>query len=229
MSYVIKVGRMQLLNKWVFIGVPLTVMGSALLLVILIGAVFVPGSEPFYTGAGQAPLWYFLAVGIQALTLTFPFSQGMSITRRNYYLGTLSTFALVALVFAVLFFLLSLVEKATHGWFVGGFVFALPWVSDGPWYGTVGLVWMVAYLLFCLGFWGATIYKRWSVTGLLVATLGAAVVLLAIAAIFTLSHRWGLFVQWASGQTPLSVAAEIAVLVLVLAGGSYLTLRRATP
>lgn len=229
MNYIVKVGRMQMMNKWVFIGVPLTIMAAAVLVVILIGAVFVPGDQLFYTGAGQAPLWYFLGAGIQALTLAFPFSQGMSITRRNYYLGTMATFAIVSLAFAVLFFLLGLVEKATRGWFVGGMVFALPWVSSGPWFGTVAMVWMVAFLLFSIGFWAATIFKRWGVTGLLVSGLGTASVLLVIAAIFTMSHRWGAFAHFAIQQTPITVAIGIAVVILLLAAGSYLTLRRATP
>jgi hypothetical protein len=229
MSHVINVGRMQLINRWVFIGIPLMVMGSALAIVILIGALLVPGSDPFYTGAGQAALWYFVVAGIQALTLTFPFSQGLSITRRHYFLGTTGTFALVALAFATLFFLLGLVEKATDGWFVHGYVFALPWVTDGPWYGTMLLVWSVSFLLFLIGLWMATIYKRWGVTGPTVASIAFSVLLLAIATVITLTHSWGDFGRWAAAQTPLSVSGGVAIVIALLLGGSFLTLRRAVP
>ena len=58
---------------------------------------------PKYGGGAQAPLWYFLVVGIQALTLTFPFSQAMSVTRREFYLGTLLTAALTSAILAAVF------------------------------------------------------------------------------------------------------------------------------
>ena len=35
-------------------------------------------------GAASAPLWYFMALGIGALTFTFPFSQAMSVTAQGW-------------------------------------------------------------------------------------------------------------------------------------------------
>lgn len=87
----------------------------------------------------------------------------------------------------------------------------------------------MTFLLFSLGFWGATIYKRWSVNGLLVAGLGMAVPMLGIAGAVTLSHHWGTFGHWAVQQTPSGVAVGTAGVILVLAAASFLTLRRATP
>lgn len=229
MSQVINVGRMQLLNRWVFIGIPLMIMATALTIIILVGAVLVPGNQPFYTGAGTSPLWYFVASGIQALTLTFPFSQGMSVTRRHYFLGTTGVFALISLAFATLFFGLGLVEKATGGWFVNGYVFALPWVTDGPWYGTLLLIWSLTFLLFVIGLWAATIYKRWGVTGTSIAAIAATLVLIVVAGVITLSHSWMAFGHWAAGQTPLSVAGMLVIAIALLVGGSFLTLRRAVP
>ena len=55
---------------------------------------------PKYGGGAQAPLWYFDVVGIQALTLTFPFSQAMSVTRREFFLGTLLTAAFTSSILA---------------------------------------------------------------------------------------------------------------------------------
>ncbi|HEY9294022.1 MAG TPA: hypothetical protein VIP98_22295 [Microlunatus sp.] len=229
MSYVINVGRMQLVNKYAFVAVPLIIMGSALALVILIGAILVPGSSPFYTGAGQAPLWYFFASGIQALVLTFPFSQGLSISRRNYFFGTTVTFALVALGFSLLFFLLGLVEKVTDGWWVHGYVFALPWVTSGPWYSTILFIWLLTVLLFMMGFFGATLYKRFRLTGLMIASLAVTLVLIAVAGVFTLTHNWGAFARFAAAQTTLSVSGPVAIVILVMAAASYLAIRRATP
>ena len=85
----LSVVRMQLINKQTYIWIPLIILGGAFVLAMAIYAILagsgVPG--PFYGGGAQAPLWYFGIVGIQALTLTFPFSQAMSVTRREFYLG----------------------------------------------------------------------------------------------------------------------------------------------
>ena len=66
---------------------------------------------PKYGGGAQAPLWYFLVVGIQALTLTFPFSQAMSVTRREFYLGTLLTAALTSAILAGIFVVGGFIEQ----------------------------------------------------------------------------------------------------------------------
>ncbi|QDP95204.1 hypothetical protein FOE78_04105 [Microlunatus elymi] len=229
MSYVINVGRMQLVNRYTFLVVPLIIMFSALAIVILIGAILVPGSQSFYTGAGQAPLWYFFASGIQALVLTFPFSQGLSISRRNYFIGTTVTFALLALAFSLLFYLLGLIEKVTDGWGVHGYVFALPWVTSGPWYATILFIWLLTLLIFMIGFFGATLYKRFRMTGLMIASFAATLALIVVAGFFTLTHNWGAFARWAGDQTTLSVSWPAAVAILVMAAASYLALRRATP
>ncbi|QGN33854.1 hypothetical protein [Microlunatus sp. Gsoil 973] len=229
MRQAINVGRMQMLNKWQFIGVPLMVLLTALAFVILIGALLVPGSDPFYTGAGQAGLWCFVFGGVQSLTLAFPFSQGLSITRRAYFVGTTGAFGLLTLALAVLFYLLGLIENATDGWFVHGYVFGLPWVTGQSWYGTIALVWSIGFLLFISGFWLATLYKRWSINGALVAGVGVALVLLIIAAAITFTHNWAAFGHWAIQQTPLSVAGGILVAIAVLVAASFLTLRRALP
>jgi hypothetical protein len=100
MSRILNVVRLQLVNKQTWVWIPLIVLGSALALSIVIYAM-IPSDGPKYGGAGQAPLWYFFALGLQALTLTFPFSQALSVTRREFFLGTLLTAIGGALLTAV--------------------------------------------------------------------------------------------------------------------------------
>lgn len=228
MSAVIKVARMQLMNRWTFVGMPLVIMGGVTALAIAIAAI-IPVDGPIYVGAGQAALWYFFAVGIQALTLTFPFALAMSVTRRVFFAGTVSVFAFLALAMAVLYFLLSVVESVTGGWGVGGYVYALPWISDGPWYQTILFFWAITLLFFVLGFWGATIYKRWSATGLMVASFGLFAILVGLAGLATASSAWGSVSAFLTTQTPLMISGWLGVVIVLLAGGSFLTLRRALP
>ncbi|WP_420178392.1 hypothetical protein [Paenarthrobacter sp. TA1.8] len=228
MSRTLAVARMQLINKWTYIGWPLTILAASFLMSLAIFAL-IPVTEGKNGGGSQAPLWYFLVLGIQSMTLVFPFSQGLSISRRAFYLGTLGLFSLIAVGMTVLYMLGGVVERATNGWGVYGYFFNIPWVTDGPWYSTAAFFFVLMMFMFIIGFWFATIFKRWGTTGTLVSTLGTAVALIGAAALTTFLQGWGLVGSWFAQQTPLSISGWAALLCIILAAGSYTTLRRATP
>ena len=225
MNYISKVMRLQLVNRWTFIGVPLMVLGGSLLIVILLGLV-IPGT--FVTGAAQAPLWYFIVVGVQALSLTFPFSQAMSVTRRDYFLGTLATFILFSLAFGVVFLLLALIEQATSGWGVDTLIFAIPWLLNAGWSAMILSVAAVALVMFLIGLWMATIYKRWGTVVIVAISLGLGLVLVGVIALITYLQWWPEVLTWVVGQTPMSVAGWLLILIVALSAGSFLTLRKVT-
>jgi hypothetical protein len=56
------------------------------------GEASLKGTE--YSGSTFWLFAYLMIAAIQAITLTFPFALGMSVTRRDYYLGTALAFAL---------------------------------------------------------------------------------------------------------------------------------------
>jgi hypothetical protein len=219
---------MQLVTKWTYMGNPLIILAAAFLLSLAIFAL-IPVDDAKYGGGSQAPLWYFLVLGIQSMTLAFPFSQGLSVSRRAFYLGTLGLFAVLAAGMTAIYLVGGIAERATNGWGINGLFFHIPWISDGPWYGTAIFDFTLMMLMFIIGFWFATVYKRWGTTGMLISLIGSAVLLLAWVALPTMNEWWGSIGGWFIQQTPLSVGAWAAALCMVLAGGSYLTLRRATP
>lgn len=228
MSRVVNVMRMQLSNRWTFIGIPAVILLGSFGLSWVIWS-FIPYEGAKYSGGSQAIMWYFLALGIQSLTLTFPFSQGLSISRKSFFLGTVGLFSIIAAVTTALYYVLGLIEIATDGWGLNGRFFAIEWIAEGS-----GLPMMVFYftammVLFLIGFWAATIYKRWQTTGLLITGIGTAVLLVGLVYYITRQELWGQVGQFLSSQTQLSVAGWFAVVGLALAGGSYLTLRRAVP
>ena len=228
MSRVVAVARMQLINKWAYVGTPLLVLGGALALSLAIYAM-VPTDEVKYGGGSQAPFWYFLVLGIQSMTLVFPFSQGLSISRRAFYLGTLGLFSLMAAFMTGIYLLGGVLEEATNGWGLHGYFFQLPWISDGAWYATGAFLFVAMMFMFIIGFWFATVYKRWGTNGLLVVGFGSTAVLIGAAALSTVLQWWGTIGAWFAQQTPLSISGWAALLCAVLAAGSYATLRRATP
>ena len=231
MSRTLNVVRMQLINKQTFVWVPLIVLGASLAMSIAIYAILhsagVPG--PMYGGGSQAPLWVLLFVGISSLTLTFPFSQAMSVTRREFFFGTMLAAAMCAVILAAVFAIGTLIEQATNGWGINGYFFALDWVvAAGP-LGAAFFYFVMAMLIFMLGFWSATVYKRFGATMLTAIWVGVGALLLIGLWLIARSNTWVEVFTWLAELGSVGIAAWGLVLTVVLGGVAYLTLRRAVP
>ncbi|MCP2638412.1 hypothetical protein K0817_017810 [Microbacterium sp. HD4P20] len=231
MNRTVSVVRMQLINKQTFIWVPLLVLGSAFAISLAIYAIlFTAGvSGPFYGGGSQAPLWVLLFVGISSLTLTFPFSQAMSVTRREFFFGTMLAAAMCAVLLGVVFAVGALVEEATGGWGVNGYFFALDWVVSGGPLLAAFFYFVMAMLIFMLGFWSATVYKRFGALVLTSIWVGVALLLVLAIWVITFFELWGDVWTGLVQAGPLGFAAGGLALTVVLGGISYLTIRRAVP
>ncbi|WIY84015.1 hypothetical protein [Propionimicrobium sp. PCR01-08-3] len=231
MNRTANVVRMQFVNRNVFIWIPLIVLVGAFAVSLMIyGIISSAGAAgPYYGGGAQAPLWTLLAVGIQALTLSFPFSQAMSVTRKEFYLGTLLSAAVTSAVLAVVFVIGGLIEKATGGWWLNGYFFHLPWIwENGP--AAAALVYFsIAMLFFVMGFWGATIFKRWGITVLTIVLVALGLLLVAALWLVARANAWVQIGTWFVAQGALGLALWGLALIVVLAGFSYWTLRRAVP
>lgn len=220
--------RMQLVNRNAFIWLPLIVLGSAFVLSLAIYAI-IPSDGPKYGGGGQAPLWYFLALGIQALTLTFPFSQALSVTRREYFLGTTLTAAITAAILSVVFVAGGYLEAATGGWGVNGWFFRVVGVWDNGPFAAAAFAFVLSMFFFVMGFWAATIYKRFGPTWLTLTLVAIGVVLIGAVWLITVSGSWPGVIAWFAAQGVLGVTGWGVLLVAVLSATAFLTLRRATP
>ncbi|WP_243226219.1 hypothetical protein [Microbacterium sp. CIAB417] len=231
MNRILKVVRMQLTNRQTFIWVPLIVLGGAFALNLAVYGILISAGATgnLYSGAAQAPLWYFAVIGAQALTMTFPFSQAMSVTRREFFLGTMLTAVLTAAMLAVIFVIGGLIETATGGWGFNGYFFAVGVVWES---GSVlaGLFYFVlAMLFFVSGFWGATIFKRFGTLWLVVTLVGiAAVIVLALFAV-TRMDAWSYVADWFASIGFGGITLLTAAVAAVLAAIAFPTLRRATP
>jgi hypothetical protein len=231
MNRTLNVIRMQLVNRQTYLWVPLIILAGSLVITLAIyGIISGAGVDAeMYGGGAQAPLWYFAVVGAQALTLTFPFSQAMSVTRREFYLGTLLTAGLTAVILAAVFVIGGLLERATGGWGMNGYFFYLPWMwESGP--AAAGVVFFtVAMLFFVAGFWGATIFKRFGTAVLTTVLLGLALLLVAGLWLVGRLDAWVQVFGWIGDQGSLGLSLWGLLVIAVLAAISFLTLRRATP
>ncbi len=231
MSRTVNVVRLQLVNRMTYVWIPLIILAGSFLLALAVYLTLyssgLPG--PFYGGGAQAPLWYFGIVGIQALTLTFPFSQAMSVTRREFYLGTLLTAALTSLILAAIFIAGGFIEIATNGWGVNGWFFRLDWVwESGP--AAAGLFYFsTAMMFFVVGFWAATIYKRFGSLGLTIVLVGLGVLFVIGMFIVGRLNAWGSVFGWFAEQGALGLSLWGLLVIAALAGISFLTLRRTVP
>ncbi|WP_314098246.1 hypothetical protein [Microbacterium foliorum] len=228
MRRTLNVIRLQLINRQTFVWVPLIILVSATVLSVLIYAM-IPGDGPKYGGGGQAPLWYFFAIGISAMTLTFPFSQAMSITRRDFFVGTMLTAILGSAFLAALFLLGGGIEVATNGYGVNGYMFYLPWLWEAGPLGAFVVYFTLALFLFVLGFTGATIYKSWGPTVVTIVGVGLSLVLVGLVFLVTRLELW-VQVGLAIGDLgALGLALWGLAAVVVLGAVSFLAFRRATP
>jgi len=228
MSRTLNVVRMQLINKQTYIWIPLIILAGAFALSLAVYAI-IPSDGVKIGGGSQAPLWYFGVVGVQALTLTFPFSQAMSVTRRAFFLGTLLTAAITSAILAAIFVVGGLVEKATNGWGMNGWFFWLDWIWASGALGAGLFYFVLALMFFIVGFWAATIYKRFGSLWLTVILVGLGV--LFVGALFVIGRldAWAAVFTWFATQGAVGLALWGLALIVVLAAASFGTLRRATP
>jgi hypothetical protein len=231
MNRTLNVVRLQLINRQTFLWLPLIILfgalGLSLLVYGIIAAAGVDGVK--ISGGAQAPLWYFGVVGAQALTRTFPFSQAMSVTRREFFTGTLLTAGITAVVLSIVFVAGGLVEQATNGYGMNGYFFYMPWLWEAGPFAAGVTFFAVAMFFFVIGFWGATIFKRFGALVTTVTLVGAGLLLVVLIGIVTLTRSWPAVIEGGATLGAFGMALWGLVLIAALASSSFLTLRRATP
>ncbi|WP_309068665.1 hypothetical protein [Microbacterium sp.] len=224
---VLNVVRLQYINKQTYLWVPLIVLAGSLVISFLIFAM-IPVDTPKYGGGSQAPLWYFLAVGIQSLTLTFPFSQAMSLTRREFYLGTLIAASATSAMLATAFVIIGALELATNGFGVNGYFAHLPYVWEaGPLAAWV-VYFIIAMFFFVIGFWCATIYKRWGSAVLTTVLIALGLLLVGVVYLITRLNAWPEVWTWLVTTGAVGLSLWAVPIIALMGVGSYSTLRRAT-
>ncbi|GAA1655660.1 hypothetical protein [Microbacterium flavum] len=228
MNRTLTVTRLQFVNRYTFVWLPLIILGGSFALSLMIFAL-IPYDGVKIGGGTQAPIWYFFAVGIMSLSYTFPFSQALSITRREFFLGTMLAAVGTALILGAVFVVGGALEQATGGWGINGYFFYLEWVWRAGALAAGAFYAVCALLLFVIGFLGSTIYKRAGALGLTVVLVGTGLLLVAAIWLIGRADAWTRVGEWMAGLSVPALIVGMLVATVAVGGIAFATLRRATP
>ncbi|MFB2555204.1 hypothetical protein [Herbiconiux liangxiaofengii] len=184
-----------------------------------------------YSGASFYVFVYAIVLGAQAVAFAFPYALGMSVTRRDFWLGSALAFVGLSALYSAFITVLAMIEQATDGWGLGGRMFTVLYFGgeDAPWFQRFLVFFAVFLFCFFVGAAVATIYQRWRVNGMLVFFAGLTLVLLGAVALVTLTDSWPLVGTWLADTGAVGIAAWSLVPTLVAAVVGFLVLRRSTP
>lgn len=224
---IINVVRLQFINTQTFIWVPaLILVATVFVTLVILG--MLPTDEPKNSLGAQSPMWYFVAAGAMAMTYSFPFAQAMSVTRREFFIGTLLAAAVSSAGLSTAFLLIAGIERLTDGYGFNGYIAYVPWVFENGWVSAWLTYLCLPLFAFVLGFWFATIYKLLGPLGLTVTIVGASLVLLGTIFTITRTESWPTVFEAFQALGPTGVTLCGIGLTAILALGSYATLRKAS-
>jgi hypothetical protein len=182
-----------------------------------------------WSGASFYIFVYMTIVAIQAINLTFPFAQGYSVTRRDFYLGTSIAFVLLSAMYAAGLTVLSLIEDATDGWGLGGHMFTSVYFGVGEWYVRFGLFFTIFVFFFFLGAVFAAVYVRWRANGMIALWAAITLAIVALVALVTFTDSWPAVGTWFVETGVNGVILWTLLPTAIAAVTGYFVLRRATP
>lgn len=234
----VNVARLHLVNRSAVIWLPLFILSViftfTLLIRWIVGVLIERAGNDvaeatFVGGAAGFLVIYMLVVAVQAINLTFPFAQGYSVTRRDFYLGSALAFLGLAMFWAALMGTLGMIESATGGWGLGGYLFGLGYLGVDSVLATFYIYFMALLFFFFVGTAVASMYVRWKAWGLMGFFAGLALLLVGLIALATFTDSWPSVVAWLVHNGAVGVAAWSIVPTLLSLVTGFFILRRATP
>ncbi len=235
---IVNVARLHLVNKGQIVVVPWLIMTFIFAVTLVIGWILrsslsakdlaEAGDGMQYSGAIGYFLVYMLVIAVMAINQTFPFAQSYSVTRRDFYLGTIVAFAGLSVVYSAAITVLGWVEDITHGWGVGTVLFSPGYLSPNlleRFYIAV-----VLFLFFFMtGVAVASVYVRWRVNGMLVFFASLILVILGLVSLATVTSSWAAVGAWFVAMGFVGVVSWTLVPTVLATIIGFFLLRRATP
>jgi hypothetical protein len=236
---ILNVAKLHLTNTLPIMVLPLMILGFIFLVNYLIWLLIFAVADAEgarsasdgiqYSGASMFIFVYMLVVAVQAVNLTFPFAQGYSVTRRDFYLGSALVFVFLSAYYATIMTVMAFIERATNGWGFGGSMFDVIYFRTENALLQFVLFFLLFLFFFFIGAAVASVYVRWKTNGMLVFFAALTLVLLGLAALVTLTDNWLAVWNWLLGAGALGVVVWSLVPTALAAITGFFVLRRATP
>ncbi|WP_285113806.1 hypothetical protein [Leifsonia sp. fls2-241-R2A-40a] len=234
-----RVVRLNVVNKWSVIWIPVLIMSFIWLVNWLIWWIIWAATAPAdraeamdgtqWSGAAFYIFVYMLVIGIQVISATFSFALGYSATRRDFALGSGLTFLLLAAGYSLGFTVLSAIEEWTNGWGLGGHLFTSVYFAGANFGERLFIAFVTMLFMFAVGAFSAALFMRWRMNGILVAGAVLALVLVGAVALITFTQSWPAVGEWFAASGPVGVATWLLIPTALAAVAGYLVLGRATP
>ncbi|MEP6561381.1 MAG: ABC transporter permease [Nakamurella sp.] len=229
MNNMVKVARLHLVDRFGYTWLLWGVLAFTFIVNFAIFAV-IPVTQPTgnYTGALVAIYIFMAIIGVQAATKFLPFAFTLGVSRRTYYLGTLALVIGLCAIYSGILTVLWWIEGLTNGWGLQLHFFRVPWILDGPWY----QIWITNFALlavvFLVGLWLGLIYRRFGLTGSVLAYAALSLIVVAAAMLITWRQAWPALGNFLVNLNVLAASGLVLLLGVVVAAGGYLTIRRIT-
>lgn len=228
MNTLLNVARLHLVDRFQYTALPIGVTAFTFAVNLVIFAVLPTPADGNYTGAQLTLYCFLLVLGVLSVSRSLPFGFALGLSRRAYYLGTMTLVFGMALAYGLGITVLQAVEGATGGWGLRMHFFRVPWILDGPWYLTWFTSFVLLVLMFVYGMWYGLVHRRWNVTGMVAFTMAQVLVLLAAVVGITWARAWSAVADFFSGLDAAAFTGVLAAVAAALALGGYATIRRVT-
>ncbi|MDF2815757.1 MAG: hypothetical protein K0Q81_1957 [Paenibacillus sp.] len=227
MNPITGVMRMHLRDKWSWLILPWLILGSSFIINVIVG-LLVNEEAGIYSGGIASIFVYNFVLGIMILPETFAFALGISIRRKDYFLGTTVTVVLMSTLIAGCLLILTLLEKATGGWGSKLHFFHLPYLSDGNFLQTLWIFFILMLFNMYGGLFISSIHRRFGKTALLLFFFGISLLLSLFIFMCIYYGWWRTIWDWISGYSAVQYATWMGLAAIGFAVLSYLLLRRST-
>ncbi|GIN20365.1 hypothetical protein [Siminovitchia fordii] len=215
-------------DKWGWFYIPSLILSSSFLVNLLV-SLLINNDEKFYSGGVTSILVYALVLGIIVVAQSFPFAIGMSITRKDYFFGTVLMGLATSFTIGALLGVFSYIEYISNGWGNRFHFFYFPYLNDGTnFLEKLPMFMILAAFLFFLGFFISSFARRYGGKGILILSLSTLVAGSIVVLLFHHYHVWSDIFQWLLSQTAAELSYWLLPLILINMAASFLLLKKAS-
>ncbi|WP_028544361.1 hypothetical protein [Paenibacillus taiwanensis] len=226
MNRIAAVIKMHSRDKWSWYVLPWLILLLSFFVNFIIA--YAINDEGFTSGGMGSIFIYLFVMGVICLGQTFVFAISLSIRRKDYFLGTAASIAIVSVISAVILLLLGTLEQGTGGWGFNLHFFHVAYLNDGTIFQQLWIYFSFLLHLFYCGFVISSLHRRYGRNGLYVFFIASFVIGAAGSYLLTYFSLWLDIFSWIGQYTVFQHSLWICALTVLYAGISYLLLRKAT-